>query len=66
RVALSFYPLAVHASSRTVRVGRPIRYNPFTKPALERQRLKNVLERSIHAMLIDAALENDVRLPIPG
>ncbi len=61
---LSFFPLAVHAETRTVRVGKPIRYNPFVHPASERQRLKNVLEQSIHQMLLQASQDGYLSLPL--
>lgn len=66
RLSLPFVPLAVHATTRTVRVGTPIRYNPTSKPAIERLRLKSLLEHSIHTLLLDAALDQDLRYPIPG
>jgi len=55
RQSLPFYPLAVHAQSRTVRVGKPIWYDPNNGPGHERQRIKSTLEQSIHAMLTDSA-----------
>lgn len=66
RKILPFFPLAVYAESRTVRVGKPIRYNPFNHPAVERQRIKAVLEQSIHAMLRQASLAGYLSLPLPN
>lgn len=66
RKILPFFPLAVHAESRTVRVGKPIRYNPFNRPAVERQRIRAVLEQNIHAMLMQALLDGYLSLPLPN
>jgi len=57
RRPLAFCPLAVHAESRTVCAGKPILYNPNSKPASERQRIKSVLEQNIQKMLMEATLE---------
>lgn len=64
--SLPFYPLAVHAQSLTVRVGKPIRYNPISNPATERVRLKNLLERTIHEMYLQASQTDIVQLPLPN
>lgn len=61
---LPFYPLAVHAESFTVRVGRPIRYNPLGDSFKERLRLKNLLERTIHEMYLQASEGEIVQLPL--
>lgn len=66
RKILPFFPLAVHAQTRTVRVGQPLRYNPFNRPAVERQRIKSVLEQSIHAMLMQASFEGYLSQPLPN
>ncbi len=66
RQSLTFYPLAVHAETRTVRVGKPIRYNYLNDPVSERQRIKNVLEQSIHAMYLQASHGEIVQLPLPN
>ncbi len=63
---LSFYPLAVHAQSLTVRLGRSIRYNPLSNPANERDRIKNLLERTIHEMYTQASQDKTVQLPLPN
>lgn len=63
---LSFYPLAVHARSFSVRVGKPIRYNPFGKPAGERVRIRSLLEQSIHEMYLQASRSEIVQLPLPN
>ena len=61
---LPFYPLAVHAESFTVRVGRPVRYNPLGDPAKERLRIKDLLERTIHEMYLRASEGEIVQLPL--
>ena len=66
RQALSFYPLAVHAETRSVRVGKPIRYNYFNRPASERRRVKNLLEQSIRAMYLQASDGVIAQLPLPN
>ena len=66
RQILPFHPLAVHAETRTVRVGKPIRYNPFNHPASERQRIKSMLELSIHQMLFQASEDGYLSLPLPN
>jgi 1-acyl-sn-glycerol-3-phosphate acyltransferase len=63
---LSFYPLAVHAESLTVHVGKPIRYNPINNPASERARIKELLERTIHEMYLQASHGEIVQLPLPN
>ena len=63
---LSFHPLAVHAQTFTVRVGKPIRYNPLVNSANERVRIKNLLERSIHEMYLQASEAVIVQLPLPN
>ncbi len=63
---ISFYPLAVHAESFTVRIGRPIRYNPLVHPAAERTRVKNLLEQTIHEMYLRASHSKIVQLPLPN
>lgn len=63
---LSFYPLVVHAQSLTVRVARPIRYNPLGNPVNERVRIKNLLERTIHEMYLQASQGDIVHLPLPS
>ncbi len=50
---LHFYPLAVHAAHRTVQVGIPVMYNPFTPPSRERLRIKRKLEQMIRDMLTE-------------
>lgn len=64
--SLSFYPLAVHARSLTVRVGSPVRYNPIADPGVERVRIKNLLEESIHEMYLQASQGEIVQLPLPN
>lgn len=66
RQILPFYPLAVHKLSFTVRVGRPIRYNPMVNPLSERVRLKNLLEQSVHELYLQALLDEIIQLPLPN
>lgn len=61
---LAFYPLAVHAESFTVRVGRAVRYNPLGEPARERLRITNLLERAIQQMYLQASEGEIVQLPL--
>ncbi|HKZ44340.1 MAG TPA: hypothetical protein VJZ78_04810 [Anaerolineales bacterium] len=49
RQRLGFYPLAVHESHK-VRVGLPIYYSHLLEPAMERMRLKNLVEESVREM----------------
>jgi 1-acyl-sn-glycerol-3-phosphate acyltransferase len=63
---LPFYPLAVHAQSLTVRVGKPIRYNPFNIPENERIRIRDLLEQSIREMYLRASQIEIVQLPLPN
>jgi hypothetical protein len=51
--ALAFIPLAVHEESRLVKIGTPIRYNPFAHIVSERLRIKHVLERMIHEIYLE-------------
>lgn len=46
---LAFHPLAIHQKG-IIQVGRPVLYNPFNKPSVERQRVKVMLEDQIHEM----------------
>ncbi|MEW6028958.1 MAG: lysophospholipid acyltransferase family protein [Chloroflexota bacterium] len=64
RRVLGFYPLAVHARSRTVRVGQPVQFNPNTNPVGERVRIKRVLESSIRGMLLEAELGGALKQPL--
>jgi hypothetical protein len=66
RQALSFYPLAVHAETRTICVGKPIRYNYLNNPASERQRIKSMLEQGIHQMLLQASQDGYLSLLLPS
>ncbi len=50
---LYFYPLAVHATHRTLQVGMPVVYNPFASPSRERLRIKRKLENMIREMLME-------------
>lgn len=64
RRVLDFYPLAVHARSRTVRVGQPTRFNPYTNPVGERVRIKRVLENSIRNMVLEAEFGGALKIPL--
>jgi hypothetical protein len=48
---LAFYPVAVHDSSK-VMVGKAIFYNPLNAVAIERHRLKDVLEETVKGMYL--------------
>ncbi len=61
---LSFYPLAVHARSASVRVGRPVRYSPLGSPLVECLRVKNLIERAIHEMYLHADEGEIIHLPL--
>jgi hypothetical protein len=63
---LPFYPLAVHARSLTLRIGKPIHYNPINNPANERARLKSLLEHTIHEMYLQASQTDIIQLPLPN
>lgn len=63
---LPFHPLAVHAETRTVRAGKPIRYNYLNHPASERQRIKIMLEQNIRDMILQASHGEIVHLPLPN
>ncbi|MBV6396576.1 MAG: hypothetical protein HFACDABA_02175 [Anaerolineales bacterium] len=66
RRPLSFHPLAVHAATRSIRAGKPIRYNCLNHPASERQRIKDMLEKNIRAMILQASHGEAVHLPLPN
>lgn len=66
RQVLPFHPLAVHAETRTVRAGKPIRYNYLNHPASERQRIKSLLEQNIRDMILQASHGEIVHLPLPN
>jgi hypothetical protein len=63
--AIRFYPLAVHEISRVVKVGKPIRYNPFAPAVSERLRIKGVLEKIIHEMYLELGGNTYVGVPLP-
>jgi hypothetical protein len=46
---LSFLPVAVHPKGK-IRVGAPVTYNPLNAPGVERQRIKSLVESSVHKM----------------
>nr|BAL52531.1 hypothetical conserved protein [uncultured Chloroflexota bacterium] len=50
---LKFYPLAVSGIYRIVRVGEPVAFNPLNPVAIERIRLKQLLENSVRSMYLD-------------
>ena len=60
---LRFYPLAVHAVRRTVQIGRPVTYNPYTPHIKERIRVKRALENMIREMLV--GVDGNVYLRVP-
>lgn len=63
---LPFYPLAVHVRSLTVRVGKPVRYNPIADPEAERVRIVDLLEQAIHDLYLQASQGEIVQLPLPN
>jgi len=63
---LGIISLSFHAQSLTLRIGRPIRYNPFNNPANERARIKNLLEHTIHEMYLQASQTDILQLPLPN
>jgi 1-acyl-sn-glycerol-3-phosphate acyltransferase len=62
---LKFYPLAVHATRRTVQVGEPVTYNPYVPPVKERIRVKAALENMIHEMLAERDGSAYLGVPLP-
>jgi len=62
---LKFYPLAVHAALRKVKLGRPISFNPNNNPANECVRIKSVLESIIRGMVIEMTLQGYAGIPLP-
>ncbi len=62
---LCFYPLAVHASARKIKIGKPIQYNPDNDPVRERVRIKRVLESVIHDLYLSITLEDYTGVPLP-
>lgn len=48
---LQFYPVAVHAKG-VVMVGKPVAFDPLNRVGLERSRLKDIMEKSVHAMYL--------------
>lgn len=50
---LEFYPVAVHPKG-LVMVGKPVAFDPLNKTGLERSRLKDVMEKTIKAMYLQA------------
>lgn len=63
---LAFYPVAVHARSLTVRVGKPVRYIPWNDPTKERARIKSNLEYFIRQMYRQAELKDFAHIPLPN
>ncbi len=53
---LQFYPVAVHPDG-VVMVGKPVAFDPLNPVGLERHRLKNLMEDSIHKMYLQAENE---------
>ncbi len=51
--SLHFYPLAVHATRRTVQAGMPVVHDPYASPPRERLRIKRKLENMIREMLME-------------
>ena len=62
---LRFYPLAVHARRRQVKVGKPLAFNPNNGRAPERTRLTALLESAIRNMLLEADMQSYAGVPLP-
>jgi len=62
---LNFFPLAVHPGSRTVKLGKPISFNPKNNPANECVRIKSVLESIVRGMVIEMTLQGYAGIPLP-
>lgn len=62
---LCYSPLAVHPDARKVKIGRPVLYNPKTDPVRERNRIREVLESTVHDLYLDIALDNYTGIPLP-
>jgi len=62
--SLSFYPVAVHPPSLTVRLGHPIRYNPLNNPFQEQLRITTYLEETIVEMYLQAEAGRIPPLPL--
>ncbi len=62
---LRFYPLAVHAGLRQVKLGKSIAFSPINNPANECARIKSVLESMIRTMYLEMTLQNYVGIPLP-
>jgi len=50
---LEFYPVAVHPKG-LVMVGTPVAFDPLNRVGLERSRLKDIMEKSVRAMYLQA------------
>ncbi len=62
---LQFFPLAVHARLRRLKVGRPLAFNPNNGRARECSRLAALLESAIRNMLLDMELQEYAGIPLP-
>ncbi len=62
---LRFYPLAVHARHRQVKVGRPLAFNPNNGRVRERSRLAALLESAIRNMLLEMDMQEYAGIPLP-
>ncbi len=65
RQILQFYPLAVHARLRRVKVGRPLSFNPHNERARECSRLAALLESAIRNMLLGMDMQEYAGIPLP-
>jgi hypothetical protein len=53
---LPFYPLAIHPKGK-IQVGMPVAYNPLNPAGVERQRIKSLIEGTIHKMYLQLGAE---------
>ena len=65
RKALHYVPPAVHHVARKIKIGKPILYNPYNDAVKERNRIKSVLESTIHDLYISIVLESYSGIPLP-
>jgi len=62
---LRFFPLAVHPVFREIRLGKPIKYNPYNQQIKERIRIKSVLESAVHELYLGISQEHHAGVPLP-
>jgi hypothetical protein len=62
---LPFVPLAIHPQDHRVKVGKAVIYNPNNDPALERIRIKRVLESAVQELYLEIARDSYIGIPLP-